>query len=76
MTQEEMSDEQIAYLNWLEQNWPMIEGVYQSKNFWKNGGWNGMMDALNWVSKHADEKPPEVPDGDTTPMIEYAMEHF
>ncbi len=46
-----LSDEEFAEFLELHQN--EIQGLYQDK-YYKNGGWNGMMDALSEVRKRYD----------------------
>jgi len=43
--------EAIDYFNWLNENDTYIRGICQSKGYWRNGGWNGMMDAISYVEK-------------------------
>ena len=44
-------EEAEEYFDWLNEHDSYIRGICQSKGYWRNGGWNGMMDAISFVEK-------------------------
>lgn len=70
---ENLTEEQEIYFDWLDSNWEVIRGIFRSHKFDRNGGWNGMMDAIDWVDKNACKAPMCE---DKISIIEYALEKW
>jgi hypothetical protein len=49
----------IEYIDFLEKNVGAIKDIYQNK-FYRNGGWNGLMDSINYVEKKEKYKVPDL----------------
>ena len=54
---DELSPEQQTYIDTILDNGATIKGLYEDK-WYKNGGWNGMMDAIDELENLRNIKQP------------------
>jgi len=51
-----LPDDIIEYISFLERNKQTIKGIYEDKYY---GGWNGMMDSINYLIKKEKYQEPD-----------------
>jgi diketogulonate reductase-like aldo/keto reductase len=59
---DELSPLQRSYVDNILSHGPTIRAIYRDEGFWKNGGWNGMMDAMEYYEDQYDVLRPDFED--------------